>query len=95
MILSVLPLLQRTQNLAWLQAFMRGIGPAVIGALAVALLRMGPAAAPDIFTAVLLILTVVILLLRKVGPFPLVLGGAIAGTLRKTLGWAQLARLMP
>jgi chromate transporter len=95
MILSVLPLLQRMQNLAWLQAFMRGIGPAVIGALAVALLRMGPAAAPDIFTTVLLALTVAILLLRKVGPFRLVLGGAIAGTLRKTSGWEQLARLMP
>ena len=95
MILSVLPLLQRMQNLAWLQAFMRGIGPAVIGALAVALLRMGPAAAPDIFTAALLGLTVAILLLRKVGPFRLVLGGAIAGTLRKTLGWEQLVKLMP
>jgi chromate transporter len=74
---------------------MRGIGPAVIGALAVALLRMEPAAAPDTFTAALLALTVAILLLRKVGPFPLVLGGAIAGTLRKTLGWEQLASLMP
>jgi chromate transporter len=95
MILSVLPLLQRMQNLAWLQAFMRGIGPAVIGALSVALLRMGPAAAPDIFTAALLAMTVVVLMLRKVGPFPLVLGGAIAGTLRKTLGSEQLAKLMP
>jgi chromate transporter len=95
MILSVLPLLQRMQNLAWLQAFMRGIGPAVIGALAVALLRMAPAAVPDIFTAALLALTVAILLLRKVGPFPLLLGGAIAGALRKTVGWEQLAKLMP
>jgi hypothetical protein len=34
-------------------------------------------------------------MLRKVGPFPLVLGGAIAGTPRKTLGWEQLAKLMP
>ena len=95
MILSILPVLQRMHNLAWLQAFMRGIGPAVIGALAVALLRMGPAAAPDVFTAALLALTVAILLLRKAGPFPLVVGGAIAGALRKTLGWEQLAKLMP
>jgi YVTN family beta-propeller protein len=43
--LSNLPVLQRMQNVTWLQAFMRGIGPAVIGALAVALLRIGPAAA--------------------------------------------------
>ena len=34
--------------------------------LAVALLRIGPMATPDIFTAVLLALTVAILLLRKV-----------------------------
>ena len=78
------------QNLAWLQAFMRGIGPAVIGSLAVALLRMAPAAAPDIFTAALLVLTVAILVLRNVGPFPLVFGGAIIGVLRKTLRWSSL-----
>jgi hypothetical protein len=34
-------------------------------------------------------------MLRKTGQFLLVLGGAIAGTLRKTLGWEQLAKLMP
>ena len=43
--LSILPVLQRMQNVTSLQAFMRGIGAAVIAALAVALLRMGPAAA--------------------------------------------------
>jgi chromate transporter len=95
MILSILPALRRMQNLAWLQAFMRGIGPAVIGALAVALIHMEPTAAPDIFTAALLVLTVAILMLRNVGPFPLVLGGAIAGTLRRALGWEQLAKLVP
>ena len=43
--LSILPVLQRMQNVTWLHAFMPAIGAAVIGALAVALLRMGPAAA--------------------------------------------------
>ena len=93
--LSILPVLQRMQNVTWLHAFMPAIGAAVIGALAVALLRMEPAAAPDVFTAALLALTVAILMLRKAGPFPLVVGGAIAGALRKTLGWEQLAKLMP
>jgi hypothetical protein len=74
---------------------MRAIGAAIIGALAVALLRMGPAAAPDLSAAALLTLTVVILLLRKVGSFALVLGRTIAGTLCRTPGWGQLARLMP
>jgi chromate transporter len=32
MILTILPVLQRMQNTEWLQAFMRGVGPAVIGA---------------------------------------------------------------
>jgi chromate transporter len=95
MILSILPVLQRMQGLAWLQAFMRGIGPAVIGSLVVALLRMVPTAAPDYFTAALLVLTVAILMLRSVGPFPLVLGGAVIGVLRRTLHWEQLARLVP
>jgi hypothetical protein len=87
--LSILPVLQRMQNVTGLQAFMRGIGAAVIAALAVALLRMGPAAArrrafhPD----------------GRYSPategeiVPLVLGRAIAATLRKTLGWEQLVRL--
>jgi YVTN family beta-propeller protein len=85
--LSILPVLQRMQNVTWLLAFMRGIYAAIIGALAIALLRMGPAAVQDILAAALLTLTVAILVLRKVGPFPPVLGRAIAGTLRRTLGW--------
>jgi chromate transporter len=92
MILSILPLLQRMQNLAWLQAFMRGIGPAVIGALTVALLRMAPTAAPDFFTSAVLVLTVAIIMLRNVGPFPLVFGGAIIGLLRKAIPWEQVVK---
>jgi chromate transporter len=95
MILSILPLLQRMQNLMWLQAFMRGMGPAVIGSLAVALLRMTPTAAPDAFTAALLVLTIVILLFRRAGPFSLVVGGAVIGVLRSAFNWQQLARLVP
>jgi chromate transporter len=95
MILSILPLLRRMQNLAWLQAFMRGIGPAVIGTLAVALLRMGPTAIPDFLTTALLVLTVAILLPRNVGSVPLVFGGAIIGVPRKAFEWDRLVKLMP
>ena len=95
MILSILPLLQRMQSMAWLQAFMRGVGPAVIGSLAVALVRMAPTAAPDLFTSALLVLTIAILLLRSVGPFPLVFGGAVIGVLRRAFPWGQIARLVP
>jgi len=95
MILSILPLLQRMQSMAWLQAFMSGVGPAVIGSLAVALVRMAPTAAPDLFTSALLVLTIAILLLRSIGPFPLVFGGAVIGVLRRAFPWGQIARLVP
>lgn len=95
MILSILPLLQRMQSMAWLQAFMRDVGPAVIGSLAVALVRMAPTAAPDLFTSALLVLTIAILLLRSVGPLPLVFGGAVIGVLRRAFPWGQIARLVP
>jgi chromate transporter len=77
MMLLVLPLLRRLKDLQWLRAFMRGVGPAVIGALAVSLVQMAPHAAPDVFTWVLLALTIGILLLRNVGPLPLMAGGAV------------------
>jgi chromate transporter len=46
MILSILPLLNRMKDLQWLKAFMRGVGPAVIGALAVSLVQLAPMLRP-------------------------------------------------
>jgi len=83
MILSILPLLSKMKDLQWLKAFMRGVGPAVIGALAVSLVQMAPHAAPDIFTWVLLALTVLLMLLRNAGPLPLISGGAVIGLVSK------------
>jgi len=83
MILSILPLLSKMTDLQWLKAFMRGVGPAVIGALAVSLVQMAPHAAPDIFTWVLLALTVLLMLLRSAGPLPLMSGGAVIGLVSK------------
>src|SRR5262252_5296619 len=71
MILSILPLLNKMEGLQWLKAFMRGVGPAVIGALAVSLEQMAPHAAPDSFTRLLFALTVLLLLFTKLSPLPL------------------------
>ena len=62
---------------------MRGVGPAVIGALAVSLVQIAPHAAPDVFTWILMALTVGVILLRNVGPLPLVASGAVIGLLVK------------
>src|SRR5256885_4941482 len=45
--LIILPALDRVRKLAWMRAVMKGMGPAVIGVLAVSLVRMAPHAAPD------------------------------------------------
>jgi chromate transport protein ChrA len=78
-------------DLQWLKAFMRGAGPAVIGALAASLGQMAPHAAPDAFTALLMIATLAIILLRNVGPLPLIASGAIAGAFvrRVPLEWIK------
>ena len=83
MMLSVLPLLRKLKDLQWLRAFMRGVGPAVIGALAVSLVQMAPHAAPDVFTWVLLALTIGIILLRNVGPLPMMAGGGVIGLISR------------
>jgi chromate transporter len=83
MMLSVLPLLRKLKDLQWLRAFMRGVGPAVIGALAASLVQMTPHAAPDIFTWVLLALTIGLILLCKLGPLPVMAGGGVIGLLSR------------
>jgi chromate transporter len=93
MMLTVLPLLRRMNDLQWLRAFMRGVAPAVIGALGASLAQMVPQAAPDLFTACLLVLTVGVLLLRNIGPLPLVSGGAVLGMIAKAEWWERVERL--
>ncbi len=93
MMLSILPLLRKMKDLQWLKAFMRGVGPAVIGALAVSLIQMAPHAAPDLFTRAILALTLGLILLRNVGPLPLMLGGGVIGWLSKASAWERIERL--
>jgi len=92
MMLAILPLLQKMKDLQWLKAFMRGAGPAVIGALAVSVTQMAPPAAPDVFTWVVLALTIALILLRNAGPLPLIVGGGAIGLLIRTTGvWERIA----
>lgn len=87
MVLSILPLLRRMKDLQWLKAFMRRVAPAVIGALGVSVVQMAPHAAPDIFTWCLLGGTIVISLFSKLGPLPLMAGGAAFGFLSLRRAW--------
>ncbi len=57
---------------------MKGISAAVVGALAVSLLRLAPHAAPDAFMLALLALAVAAMMLWRAGPLSLIAGGAIA-----------------
>ena len=86
MVLSILPLLRRMKDLAVAQSIHARSGPAVIGALGVSVVQMAPHAAPDIFTWGLLGGTIAIALFSKLGPLPLIAGGAALGFLswRKT-----------
>jgi len=77
--------LDRVRALAWIRAVMDGVGPAVIGVLAVSLVRLVPHAVPDWPAALVLALTLAALLLTRLGPFRLMLAGGLAGVLRERL----------
>jgi chromate transporter len=83
--LVILPVLDRVRQLAWMKAVMRGMGPAVIGVLAVSLVRLAPAALPDLFAVVILAATVMALLALRVGAFKVMIAGAFLGILRSYL----------
>lgn len=79
LILSVLPIVKRFRELAWIKTAMRAIGAAVIGVISVTLLHLMPYAVPDAFTGVLLAVTVIAMLLWSVTPLPLMAGGGLIG----------------
>jgi chromate transporter len=83
--LAVLPVYDRVRRLAWMRAAMEGIGPAVIGILAVSLLRLAPHALPDPFAVVLFLGTLVALLGPRISAFKLILAGGALGVLRQRL----------
>lgn len=85
LMLSILPVYERVRKLLWMKAALKGIGPAVIGVLAVALTQMAPHAIPDPFAGVIFAATVLILLAWRVGAIKIMLGGALAGIVRERL----------
>jgi chromate transporter len=83
--LAILPALDRVRTLRWTRAALRGISPAVIGVLAVSLVRLAPHAVPDLFALVTLAATVVVLMLWRVATIKVMLGGAMLGIARNRL----------
>src|SRR5437899_6879383 len=82
MMLAILPTFDRVRRLVWTRAALRGIAPAVIGVLAVSLVRMAPYALVDPFAVAIFVATVAALLLWRPGTVRLMLGGAVLGALR-------------
>ena len=87
LLLAVLPMVERLKRLAWMPAALQGISPALIGMTAVAVLRMLPAAVPDLGTAIMTVGTVGAMGLWHLSPLPLITGGA-------ALGFVLRARLL-
>lgn len=79
LMLSILPMLDRVRALAWTRAAMRGISPAVVGAIALTVVQLAPHAVPDVFTGVLFIFTIAALLLWKLPALPVAAGGGLLG----------------
>ena len=84
LMLGILPMLERIQGITWMRAAQKGISPAVIGMIAVAMLQMLSKAVPDWLAGVLMIGTMVLLVMRRSGPLPLMLAGGAIGWLALT-----------
>ena len=94
LMLSVLPVLNRIRELIWIKAAMRAISAAVIGIISVSLMQMAPHAAPDGFTAILMVLTVAGMLIWSLAPLPLMLGGGLIGVIGRMSPLQRLKELM-
>ena len=86
--LLILPVFERVRMLAWTRAAMRGVGPAVMGVLAVFLVRLAPHALPDPMAVAILIGTLIALLAWRVSAIKLMGAGAVVGML-----WNRLRAL--
>jgi chromate transporter len=85
MMLAILPAFDRARQLRWTRAALRGIAPAVIGVLAVSLVRLAPHAVPDLFAAATLVVTIVVLMLWRVATIKVMLLGVVVGIVRGRL----------
>jgi chromate transporter len=85
LMLSMLPMFDRVRTLKWTRAVRKGVGPAVIGVLAVSLVRMVPHALPDAMAVAMLLGTLIALLAWRIGVLKLMVAGAGLGVLRSRL----------
>ena len=85
LVLSVLPMFERVRTLVWTKAAMKGVGPAVIGVLAVSLVQMAPHALPDPLAVAIFIGTLIALFTWRIGAIKLMMAGAGVGVLRSRL----------
>ena len=86
LMLSILPFLDRVRRLAWIRAAMKGISPAVIATLAVTIVQLVPHAAPDMFTAAVLLATAIAMIARPRLPvLPALACGGLAGIVKGAL----------
>ena len=81
LMLSLLPMLEHLERVAWLNAARQGISPAIIGMIAVALLKVLPTAISGLFPGVLALATVGAMVKWRVGPVPLMAVGAAIGAI--------------
>jgi chromate transporter len=84
LMLSILPMLDRVRSLTWTRAAMRGISPAVVGAIALTVLQLTPHAVTDVFTGTLFVLSIAALLLWKLSALALALSGGVLGILARS-----------
>jgi chromate transporter len=82
MMLTILPAFDRVRKLMWTRAALRGIAPAVIGVLAVSLVRLAPYALPDLVALATLVATVVVLMVWRMATLKIMLLGAVVGIAR-------------
>ena len=85
LMLALLPVLDRVRTYTWTRAVLRGMGPAVVGILAVSLFRLAPHALPDAFAIVIFAGTVTCLLVWRAAAIKLMIAGALVGVLRSRL----------
>ena len=83
MMFALLPVFERVRTITWARAALQGMVAAVIGTLAVALLRLAPHALVDLFSIVLCVGAAVALLLWRAAPVQLAAGGAVLGIVRR------------
>ena len=87
LMLAVLPVLDRVRKFAWTRAVMKGMAPAVIGVLAVSLVKLAPHALPDPIAVAILIATLAALVVWQIGALKLIILGSLLGVVRSRLPW--------